>query len=99
MQPNNVIASTTLDRVEIMSGGFVQIRLSKTIEQEGIILAKEYHRCAFAPHQDIDMQVLEINNHLNSMKYPPMKQSDIDQVKRYAAIAWENIFPGGIINE
>ena len=75
MQPNNVITSTTLDRVEIMNDDFVQIRLSKTIEQENIILAKKYHHCAFAPHQNIDIQILEINNHLNNIKYPPIKQN------------------------
>lgn len=86
---------TILDQIEITSDNVVQIRLAKQVIDEGEVIASQWHRTAFMPHQDIDAQIAVVNQHLASMSptYPALSESDVKRLKDVAAVAWAGVKP------
>lgn len=82
-----ITKKTILDQIEITRDGVVQIRLAKIIEEDGVELAKEYHRTSVEPGGDVDAQMAAVNAHLVAMKQAPLEASALGYLKPIANAA------------
>ena len=75
---------TVVDRIEILRDGVIQVRLTKEVVEytTGQVLAKNYHRTAFIPGLDVDMQMKAVNEHLGSIGEVPVPDTQIDRIKQ-----------------
>jgi hypothetical protein len=46
----------TIDKIEVLENGVVQVRQAITIKEDGVDLSKSYHRWALSPAQDLTGQ-------------------------------------------
>jgi uncharacterized small protein (DUF1192 family) len=59
----SLIESKVIDKIEIVEGGFVQVREALRVLRDGEIIAQNFHRFVVAPGQatqDMDPKVLAI---------------------------------------
>jgi hypothetical protein len=86
---------TVLDQIEITSENAVQIRLAKQVVYEGEVIASQWHRMAFMPHQNIESGMAAVSQDLASRvpAYPAVRAKDIEKIKAFAALAWEGVEP------
>ena len=65
---------TILDRIEIEpQTGNITLRLLKQVaNDDGTVLASDYHRTSIAPDADADVHLAAVNAHLIKMGYPAL---------------------------
>ena len=77
-----------LERIEVLSNGIVQLKFTKIVEEDGVVLSAEPHRAALYPGQDVDTLATAVDNHLVSMGYPKARAGAWSQVKARALLTW-----------
>ena len=77
---------TTLDRVEVLANGTLQIRLLKIIAEDETVLAQQYHRTVVPPGTSIDEQFAAVNVHLQEMGFPAVGAEDIARLQRLVVV-------------
>jgi len=83
-----MIKTTSLDQIEIISNGTVQVRIALRVEDGPNILAHKWHRTALPPETTIDLQMAAVNEHLVQMGYNPVSASDIAKIASICSAAW-----------
>lgn len=63
---------TSLDRIEVLADGTVQVRFQKQIVEDGNVIFAEPHRTIFPPGSDVDRQMMAVNLDLEAMGFPPV---------------------------
>lgn len=78
---------TILDRIEIEpQTGNIAIRMLKQIADEhGTVLASAYHRTSIAANADPATQMAAVNEHLVTMGYPALSESDMTRIAAVTA--------------
>jgi hypothetical protein len=76
-------ARTILDRIEIEAQtGNISVRMLKQItNNDGTVLASDYHRTSIASGTDVDIHMSAVNAHLVKMGYPGLSEGDISRLK------------------
>lgn len=46
----------TIDKIEILENGIIQVRQANIVERDGLEIAKTYHRWTLVPGQDLSGQ-------------------------------------------
>ena len=83
-----MIKNTKLASVNIASNGFIEIKLSKQIVEDDVVISEEPHRTGLNKGDDIDTQMQIVNEHLSELKFPPVSAEDIEKIKTLANAAW-----------
>jgi hypothetical protein len=55
----------TIDKIEVLENGIIQIRQATIVERDGVELARTYHRWSLTPGQDLagqEQRVIDIAN-------------------------------------
>lgn len=55
----------TIDKIEVLENGIIQIRQANIVERDGTEIAKTYHRWTLTPGQDLtgqDQRVVDVAN-------------------------------------
>ena len=47
---------STIDKIEVLENGIIQVRRADIVERDGIEIAKSYHRWSLTPGQDLTGQ-------------------------------------------
>lgn len=80
---------TVLDRMEIDRNGVIGVRLAKeVIDDDGTVLASDFHRTMLPPGLDIDTQMAVVNQHLQQMNCAPVEADELQRIKAVAPIVW-----------
>src|SRR5262245_25682331 len=76
-------ARTILDRIEIEpQTGNVSVRMMKQVaNDDGTVLASDYHRTSIAADADLDAHMSTVNGHLVKMGYPALSEADTGRIK------------------
>lgn len=56
---------STIDRIEVLENGVIQVRRADIVERDGVEIAKSYHRWTLSPGQDLtgqEQRVVDIAN-------------------------------------
>lgn len=56
---------STIDKIEVLENGVIQVRRADIVERDGIEIAKSYHRWTLTPGQDLtgqEQRVIDIAN-------------------------------------
>lgn len=75
---------TVFSRAECTAIGTLQIRLEKQMVENGVVLAKGYHRTVIEPGDDVDAQIARVNAHLVLMGCQPIDAEAVTRIKRLA---------------
>lgn len=79
---------TTVNAVTILDTGRIEVRFAKqVIDDDGSVLANEWHRVAIEPGVDVDAIMAVVNEHLGLLKCEPVCVDGIAQIKTYADLA------------
>lgn len=83
---------TVVDQVTIDRNGNLNIRLAKQIvDDDGTVLASEWHRASVPPGGNIDAVFSSVNENLvKDLKQVPVEKSEIDWVKSINTVAIED---------
>lgn len=57
----------TIDKIEVLENGIIQIRQANIVERDGVEIAKTYHRWTLAPGQDLTGQEQRVVNVANAV--------------------------------
>lgn len=55
----------TIDKIEVLENGIIQVRQANIVERDGVEIAKTYHRWSLTPGQDLtgqEQRVVDIAN-------------------------------------
>jgi hypothetical protein len=55
----------TIDKIEVLENGIIQVRRADIVERDGVEIAKSYHRWTLSPGQDLtgqDQRVTDVAN-------------------------------------
>lgn len=77
-------ARTTMDQIEVIGDGSMQIRLTKIIEDDGAVIASKYHRTMLLPGDNLTKQMKTVNDHLVSMGQARVATDEIARIKTIA---------------
>ena len=47
---------STIDKIEVLENGIIQVRRADIVERDGVEIAKSYHRWSLTPGQDLTGQ-------------------------------------------
>jgi hypothetical protein len=47
---------STIDKIEVLENGIIQVRRADIVERDGVEIAKSYHRWTLTPGQDLTGQ-------------------------------------------
>jgi hypothetical protein len=47
---------STIDKIEVLQNGIIQVRRADIVERDGVEIAKSYHRWTLTPGQDLTGQ-------------------------------------------
>lgn len=47
---------STIDKIEVLESGIIQVRRADIVERDGVEIAKSYHRWTLTPGQDLTGQ-------------------------------------------
>jgi hypothetical protein len=56
---------STIDKIEVLENGIIQVRRADIVERDGIEIAKSYHRWSLTPGQDLtgqEQRVIDVAN-------------------------------------
>jgi len=70
---------STIDKIEVLENGIIQIRRADIVERDGVEIAKSYHRWTLTPGQDLTGQEQRVTDVANVVWTPEV-------VAAYAAI-------------
>lgn len=73
---------TILDRIEIeLQTGNITLRLLKQVaNDDGTVLASDYHRTSIASDADPGVHLAAVNAHLMKMGYPALSEEDANRI-------------------
>lgn len=78
----------TVNQIEIVAAGVLQMRLGKIIADGDKVFNSEWHRTSFEVGGDIPAQIAAVNAHLAEMGWPAMPADAVDTITKHAAVAW-----------
>ena len=84
---------SVLNLIEINEQKILSVRFTKEVVENGAVVSSKYHRTAFVPHQDIDVQMAAVNQHLEQLGFTAISELDIGTIKAVAAEAWQGVEP------
>jgi hypothetical protein len=58
---------STIDKIEVLENGIIQVRQANIVERDGVEIAKTYHRWTLAPGQDLTGQEQRVVNVANAV--------------------------------
>ena len=58
--------NTSIDQIEVVTMGVVQVRQATTIERDGVEIARTFHRWVFTPDMDISGQEQKVKDICNA---------------------------------
>ena len=79
---------TVINQIEVTEPGHLQIRLSKQIVEDGVVLMSEYHRTSVECGGDVAAQMAAVNAHLTQMGCAAVTTKDCDRIAAIAAADW-----------
>lgn len=56
---------STIDKIEVLENGIIQVRRADIVERDGVEIAKSYHRWTLTPGQDLtgqEQRVIDVAN-------------------------------------
>ena len=56
---------STIDKIEVLENGIIQVRRADIVERDGVEIAKSYHRWSLTPGQDLtgqEQRVVDVAN-------------------------------------
>ncbi len=56
---------STIDKIEVLENGIIQVRRADIVERDGVEIAKSYHRWTLTPGQDLtgqEQRVVDVAN-------------------------------------
>ncbi len=56
---------STIDKIEVLENGIIQVRRADIVEHDGVEIAKSYHRWTLSPGQDLtgqEQRVVDVAN-------------------------------------
>jgi hypothetical protein len=53
---------STIDKIEVLENGIIQVRRADIVERDGVEIAKSYHRWSLTPGQDLTGQEQRVIN-------------------------------------
>lgn len=80
--------STTVDRIEILSNGVVQVQMLKQVTKGGVIISSQYHRTSLSRGDDADAHLLALNAALIAEGSAEITHSAWKAVTAQCATAW-----------
>ncbi len=57
----------TIDKVEVLENGIIQVRQANIVKRDGVEIAKTYHRWTLSPGQNIDDQEQKVKDIANAV--------------------------------
>lgn len=57
---------STIDKIEVLENGIIQVRRADIVERDGVQIAKTYHRWTLTPGQDVSDQEKKVQNIANA---------------------------------
>lgn len=79
---------TIVHQIEITNEGHIQVRMQKQIIDGDTVHVLGYHRTSVVVGGDVDAQMLAVNVHLAMLGLGTVAPGEIDEVKKYAEIAF-----------
>jgi hypothetical protein len=73
---------TVVDERTVTKNGIILIRFRKEIVEDGVVLARTYHRTSLEPGQSLDKQMAAVNDHLVSMGHAAVSVDGIASIQR-----------------
>lgn len=83
-----ITKQTALNQIQILSEGYVQIRIELSLVENDNKLSSIFHRAVICPGENIDTKMARINSHLSDMTYPSISSTEIDSIKSHCNLAW-----------
>jgi hypothetical protein len=67
--------NTSIDRIEVIEHGFIQVRQATIIERDGEFVSRTFHRWVLTPDMDISGQEQKVQNICNAAWTPEVRQA------------------------
>jgi len=77
-----LIEKTTIDKIEILENGSIQVRQANIIERDGTVVAKTFHRHVLKPGDDLsneDPKVVAVANTVWTQEVIDAWQNSVSQ--------------------
>jgi hypothetical protein len=58
---------STIDKIEVLENGIIQVRRADIVERDGVEIAKSYHRWTLTPGQDLTGQEQRVTDVANAV--------------------------------
>jgi hypothetical protein len=65
--------NTSIDRIEVIDGGIIQVRQATVIERDGEFVSRTFHRWVLTPDMDISDQEQKVKDICNVAWTPEVK--------------------------
>lgn len=65
--------NTSIDRIEVIEHGIIQVRQCTTIDRDGVEIARNFHRWVLTPDSDISGQEQKVQDICNAAWTPEVK--------------------------
>lgn len=83
-----IVRTTVIDQIEKSRDGNVGVRIALMIIDEGVELAKRWHRVVMRPQDDTASLVQEINSNLIELGESPLTSGDVEMLTQERASGW-----------
>jgi hypothetical protein len=80
--------ATSVDRIEVLGTGMVQVRLQKQVLKDDVVIASEYHRTTLAPGDDTAMILTTLNVALTAAGSAAVTADAWSAVSSVCAAVW-----------
>ena len=67
--------NTSIDRIEVIEHGFIQVRQATIIERDGEFVSRTFHRWVLTPDMDISNQEQKVKDIANVAWTPEVRQA------------------------
>ena len=67
--------NTSIDRIEVIDGGIIQVRQATVIERDGEFVSRTFHRWVLTPDMDISDQEQKVKDICNAAWTPEVRQA------------------------
>ena len=67
--------NTSIDRIEVIEHGFIQVRQATVIERDGDFVSRTFHRWVLNPDSDISGQEQKVQDIANAAWTPEVRQA------------------------
>ena len=67
--------NTSIDRIEVIEHGFIQVRQATIIERDGEFVSRTFHRWVLTPDSDISDQEQKVQDIANAAWTPEVRQA------------------------